>query len=305
MKQPRQIAFGYSTRCNMKCGHCVAAEGSPGADKMDFVRAKEIIEEMADVGVTGVSFTAGEPLLFKDDLYGLIRVARQNRIYTRVVTNGFWAGRLDHAEKVVSALVESGLSQMRLSTSRWHQENVKPENIVRAADACVKEGLNYFVSFITDFSGADDALETFLQQNGLRYFPEPMIYFGRAEGFDRNRIFTDYSANICPMNAYISPNQDMYACCDAGNRFSETGFLYLGNLKQQSVDELFKKKEQHPLYHLIRTMGLTPMASFLGYKASEIVRYRKCEVCEMLFNSKENLKKLEKGVENLLNKRRN
>ena len=72
-----------------------------------------------------------------------------------------------------------------------------------------------------------------------------MIYFGRAESFDRKRIFTDYYSNICTMNAYLSPNQDMYACCDAGNRFSETGFLYLGNLRQKSIDELFKKKEQH------------------------------------------------------------
>ena len=148
----------------MKCGHCVAAEGSPGADKMDFVRAKEIIEEMADARVTGISFTAGEPLLFKDDLSGLIRVCRQNRIYTRVVTNGFWAHGSDHAEKIVSALVESGLSQMRISTSRWHQENVDRENIVRAAAACVKQGLDYFVSFITDFSGVDDALEGFFSK---------------------------------------------------------------------------------------------------------------------------------------------
>ncbi len=107
------------------------------------------------------------------------------------------------------------------------------------------------------------------------------------------------------MNAYLSPNQDMYACCDAGNRFSETGFLYLGNVGQESVDELLRKREQNPLYYLIRTMGLTSMASYLGYKASEIVRYRKCELCEMLFNSKENLKKLENGLELLMSRRRN
>ena len=272
---------------------------------MDFVRAMEIIEEMACARVTGISFTAGEPLLFQDDLCGLIRVCGRNRIYTRVVTNGFWAYGSDHAEKIVSALIESGLSQMRISTSRWHQENVDRENIVRAANACVKQGLDYFVSFITDFSEEDDILEEYLQQNKLRYFPEPMIYFGRAERFDRKQIFTDYYPNICTMNAYLSPNQDMYACCDAGNRFSETGFLYLGNVGQESVDELLRKREQNPLYYLIRTMGLTSMASYLGYKAGEIVRYRKCELCEMLFNSKENLKKLENGLELLMSRRRN
>jgi len=270
---------------------------------MDFIRAKEIIEEMARAHVIGISFTAGEPLIFMDDICGLIRVCRQNRIYTRVVTNGFWANTSDRADKIISALIESGLSQMRISTSRWHQEYVDRANIVHAAAGCVKQGLDYFVSFITDFSETDDAFEQFLQKNELRYFPEPVIYFGRAESFDRKQIFTDYYPNMCPMNAYVSPNQDMFACCDAGNQFSETGFLYLGNLEQESVDELLKKKEQHQIYHLIRTMGLTPMASYLGYKASEIVRYRKCELCEMLFNSKENLKRLEQGADDLMNGR--
>ena len=80
-----------------------------------------------------------------------------------MVTNGFWAHGSDHADKVVSALIESGLSQMRISASRWHQENVDREDIVRAANACVKQGLDYFVSFITDFSEKDDLLEEFLQ----------------------------------------------------------------------------------------------------------------------------------------------
>jgi len=282
----------------------VAADVSPGASKMDFVRAKEIIEEMAASQVTGISFTAGEPLIFMDDICGLIRVCRQNRIYTRVVTNGSWANTPDLADKMVFALIESGLSQLRISTSRWHQENVDRVNMVHAAGSCVRQGLNCFVSFITDFSEADDMLEQFLQDNHLRYFPEPMIYFGRADQFDRKRISTDYYPNTCPMNAYLSPNQDMYACCDAGNRFSETGFLYLGNLEQEPVDELFKKKEDHPIYNLIRTIGLTSMASYLGYRAREIVQYRRCELCEMLFNSKENLKKLEQGLDDLMKGRR-
>ncbi|MGB5155996.1 radical SAM protein [Desulfobacterium sp. N47] len=301
MNQPRQIAFGYSTRCNIKCAHCVAADGSPGIDKMDFNRAKETIEEMARAHVTGISFTAGEPLIFSDDICGLIQVCGQNRIYSRVVTNGFWANTADQADKMLSKLKQSGLSQLRISTSRWHQENVNSSNIVYAAAACAKHGLDYFVSFVTDFSDTDDAVEQFLQDNKLRYFPEPVIYFGRAQSFERKRIFTDFYPNLCYMNAYISPNQDMYACCDAGNRFSETGFLYLGNLEKESADELFIKKEQHRLYNMIRTTGLTRMASYLGYKASEIVRYRKCELCEMLFNSKKNLEKLEHGMDNLMN----
>ena len=81
----------------------------------------------------------------------------------------------------------------------------------------------------------------------------------------------------------------MFACCDAANRFSETDFLYLGNLRTDSIDTLFRKRETHVLYHLIRTMGLTNMASYLGFTSREIVQHRKCELCEKLFNSRENL----------------
>jgi len=97
----------------------------------------------------------------------------------------------------------------------------------------------------------------------------------------------------------------MFACCDAANRFSKTQFLYLGNLRNDNIDALFQKRETYVLYHLIRTMGLTNMASYLGFKAREIVQYRKCELCEKLFNSKENLSILTKSATtDLINWRR-
>jgi organic radical activating enzyme len=301
----RQIAFGYSTQCNIRCGHCVAADASPGTAKMDFGRAKEIIQEMVRCHVTGISFTAGEPLLFLDDICTLIGLCRKNRIYTRVVTNGYWAKTREHADRVVSELTANGLSQLRLSYSRWHQEHIHRENIVHAALSCQRHGLDYFISFVTDFSKEDDPFEQFLRDHHLKFFPESIIYFGRAGEFHRKPVFTDYRPNICSMNPYLSPELDMFACCDGANRFPKTNFLYLGNLGNDNIDALFRKRETHVLYHLIRTMGLTNMASYLGFKAREIVQYRKCELCEKLFNSEKNLSILkESATSDLINWRR-
>ena len=285
----RQIAFGYSTQCNIRCGHCVAADASYKTAKMDADRAEDIIGEMARSHVTGISFTAGEPLLFFDDICRLIRHCHENGIYSRVVTNGYWAKTTEDADRVVSKLLSCGLSQLRLSYSRWHQQHINRENIVHAAASCQRLGLDYFISFVTDFSKEDDSFEAFLRDHHLKFFPEPVIYFGRAGEFGRPRVFTDYRPNVCSMNPYLSPELDMYACCDAATRFSNTDFLSLGNLRHDSIDALFRKKETHPLYHHIRTMGLSNMASFLGLKASEIVQYRKCELCEKLFDDRENL----------------
>ena len=161
--------------------------------------------------------------------------------------------------------------------------------MINAANSCQKQGLDYFVSFVTDFSRQDDFLERFLRDNQLKFFPEPVIYLGRAQGFDPPRILTDYHPNTCNMNPYLSPDLDMFACCDGGNQFKETDFLLLGNLRDYGIEELFTRKENYILFHLIRTMGLTNIASYLGLKASEIVQYRKCELCEKLFNAAENL----------------
>jgi len=295
----RKLAFGYSTRCNIRCEHCVAGEDLPAGRKMDHDRAKEIIVEMAQAGVGGISFSAGEPFLYFDQIVELVKLCSQLGIYTRIVTNSFWARTVASSDHLVSELKKNGLCQLRLSYSRWHQKNVDSNNVLNAARSCQKIGLSYFISFVTDFSKEDDRYEQFLRDHGLMFFPEPVIYAGRAESFKRRRILTDYQQNCCDMNPYLAPDLDMYACCDAGSHFEETNFFYLGNLNDNTMEQLFTKSETDRLYNLIRTMGITNIASFAGMKAREIITYSKCELCRKLFNSSETLAKLRTEVSQL------
>lgn len=305
MKPVRNIAFGYSTNCNIRCGHCVAAGERPAGQKMGLNIALDIIHDMAASNLIGISFTAGEPFLFFDDLCMLVKTCKELGIYSRVVTNGFWAKTRPDADKIVFQLLSNGLAQLRISCSRWHQEHISIDNVINAAQSCINNGLDYFISFVTDFSQQDDALEQLLRDNQLNYFPEPVIYFGRAEDTDRKDLFTDYYPNICSMNPYLTPELDMYACCDGADNFSETDFLYLGNLRKDSIEELFKKKENNILYNLIKSTGLSPIATSLGMKASEIVQYRKCELCQRIFNSKANIRELKMNIsKNLIKWRR-
>lgn len=259
---------------------------------MDLARAGEIIAQMAAARVEGISFTAGEPLIYLDDICTLLDICRKYNIYTRVVTNCFWAGTVTQADRYIRRLRESGLSQMRMSTSRWHQENIPRRNVVNAADSCRRASVDYFISFVTDFSETDAPHEAWLRQHELKFFPEPVIFSGRAASFDRTPIRTDYQANCCPMNPYLAPNLDMFACCDAGSHFTRTNFFYLGNLTHHRIGDLFRKSEQHLLYQHIRHLGISAIASFSGFPSREIIGYRKCELCEKLFNSPDMLKML-------------
>jgi len=64
---------------------------------------------------------------------------------------------------------------------------------------------------------------------------------------------------------------------------------------------MFRKSEENSLYNHIRNMGITGIASFAGFRARDIIGYRKCELCEKLFNSPEILARLEKEAESGLN----
>ena len=292
----RKIAFGYSTRCNIRCGHCVAAGDIVDTKKMELAEAREIIRDMAGAGVTGISFTAGEPFLYFDDLLELVDLCRQKNIYTRIVTNCYWATTPEKSRQILDQLRQSGLCQLRLSYSRWHQENVPRRNVLNAARACRHTGIACFISFVTDFSEEDDAYEQYLRDHDLTFFPEPVIYAGRADSIPQKAIFTDYQENRCAMNPYLAPDLSMYACCDAGSHFHTTNFFLLGNLRTHSIEQLFTKSETSPLYNCIRTMGITNIASFAGFKARDIVTYRKCELCKRLFDSPETLEILREAT---------
>ncbi|MBU0969870.1 MAG: radical SAM protein, partial [Proteobacteria bacterium] len=177
--------------------------------------------------------------------------------------------------------------------------HVSHNNVLNAARSCRKMGLRYYISFVTDFSREDDVLEQFLRDNGLLFFPEPVIYAGRAEGIKKRVILTDYQSNCCDMNPYLTPDLDMFACCDAGNHFSRTRFFHMGNLNNETIEELFIKMETNRLYQLIRTMGITQIASFSGMTAREIITHSKCELCRKLFNSPESLTRLQADLSQL------
>ena len=75
-----------------------------------------------------------------------------------------------------------------------------------------------------------------------------------------------------------------------------TNFFYLGNLQDRTVEQLFAKSETDRLHNLIRTMGITNIASFAGMKGRDIITYSKCELCRKLFNSPETLNRLRAQV---------
>lgn len=290
------IAIGYSSSCTNNCKHCISKDKKIQR-KMNLKAAIEIIFQIANLGIKSVTFTAGEPLLYLNDICEIIDVCDKLGLKTRLISNGFWATDAKRSEIVVKLLKKSGLSDLIVSCSRWHQEEIPIENINHAFLCCRDYEINCCIYFITDYDLKDDDLESFLKTNKIRYCPRPLLYFGKAENLEPTLVNQDIVAHCCKLSPYISPKLEMYACCAGGMHFNNTEFFKVGSLEKVKLKNLYRKMEMNRLYQAIEYVGLSPMATFLGYKTSEIVRLRRCELCRQLFDNKGSLDKLYSSID--------
>jgi sulfatase maturation enzyme AslB (radical SAM superfamily) len=88
---PGQIVIQYTDMCNARCPQCgMRSTESFKRSTLGIDTAKKIIDHAAASGISALSITGGEPLLFLDDVAELIRYAHDAGIkYTRTGTNGF------------------------------------------------------------------------------------------------------------------------------------------------------------------------------------------------------------------------
>jgi len=101
-------------RCNFHCAMCdmplmAAARAHKGLRECDTSRFKEIIGEFAGLGVPGIGFTGGEPLL-RRDIFELLAYTRQQGMITHLNTNGWF---LDDA--AAARVIEAGVDSVNIS----------------------------------------------------------------------------------------------------------------------------------------------------------------------------------------------
>jgi MoaA/NifB/PqqE/SkfB family radical SAM enzyme len=97
-------------RCTFHCAMCdmplkAAEQAKRGEQEFDTARFKEIIHEFADLGVPGLGFTGGEPLLRKD-IFELMAETRRLGMIAHLNSNGWLLGERE-AEQVIDIGVDS------------------------------------------------------------------------------------------------------------------------------------------------------------------------------------------------------
>jgi PqqA peptide cyclase len=152
MTAPRPYALlaELTYRCPLHCPYCSNPMHARNDDELTTEEWKRVIREAAALGVLQFGFSGGEPLA-RRDLADLIRAARQENLYTNLITSGIG---LD--DDRVCSLRDAGLDSVQLSFqsdsadladkiagARAHQRKLDAAAKIRAAG--ISLSLNFVI----------------------------------------------------------------------------------------------------------------------------------------------------------------
>ena len=84
---PFLVVWDFTHKCNLSCKHCYSNAGASSQKELTTKEALEVVDQLADFGVTALAFSGGEPLGRKD-FFEVASHAAKRGLYVSVATNG-------------------------------------------------------------------------------------------------------------------------------------------------------------------------------------------------------------------------
>jgi len=209
---PLRITLHPTSRCNFKCSYCHVATGlNQDVDTLEFDEWKKMVEKIRPLSV--VSFTGGEPLLFKN-IDVLIRKAKKRLCIATLVTNGSLL-----TDSKIDDLYNSGLDYLMISIDGFEDVHDRSRG-VQGSFAKIKKALDYIeAKYEKRFSVG---LKVVLSEESI-YGVEKLIEFSK-----HYQCVTDIAFNLIYDNI---PNGALYTF----ESLDDESF-YVGNTFEYSED---------------------------------------------------------------------
>ena len=117
---PFLVVWDFTHKCNLKCMHCYSESGATRESELNTKEALEVVDQLADAGVTALAFSGGEPLT-REDFFQVASHAVSRGLYVSLATNGTLL-----TKENVRKLKETGVNYVEVSidgaTANSHDE---------------------------------------------------------------------------------------------------------------------------------------------------------------------------------------
>lgn len=265
---PSILTIAPTHKCTASCSNCCFGCTPHIKHELEFDKIINYINESVQTypSIKVLVITGGECFLLEDKLAKIIKHASEKKLFTRVVTNGYWGSTYEFAIKKLTPIVEAGLTEINFSTGDNHQEFVKFEYVVNATKAACDLGIKNICISI-ECSPNSSFKESELVNNAILY---PLIKNGKVkyvnaswmsfvEDFEYNYKLPSYfldQKRPC-INIFkgitINPYSQLLSCCGLTVEYNE--YLKLGNLEQYSIKELYENQFNDLLKFWLYTDG--------------------------------------------------
>lgn len=126
---PITCVWEVTMGCNMRCGHCGSSCEKPLIDELNTEEALKLADMIADLKLSWITLSGGEPLIRKD-IFDIVKRLTSQGVATNIITNGWMID-----ENVARRLKETHISTTAISIDGpeiIHDKIRKPGAFARA-----------------------------------------------------------------------------------------------------------------------------------------------------------------------------
>ena len=261
----KNIGLLMTYQCQVQCPHCIIQAGPHRTEQMSLEDAYDWIKQIAAYRngfIKVLSLTGGEPFINIQRLKLISDFAKERGLYVSAVTNGYWASTVEKAINILKSL--PSLMMLQISTDKYHQESIPFDRVRNAMLACDACDLPFTISICTENENDPDYQKTLTE---VSEFVDPRVIFsaitfkaGRALQLDTDH---NYETSITPPISscgaggapIVFPNGQIVACIGPIIDLKTPHPLRLGNLMQNSIEEILDQAESNVVLHAIRIWG--------------------------------------------------
>jgi len=150
------FVLSITDRCNIACDFCCHPymDSEIASDDAERLVHEAVREDFDEIGITGV-----EPFLKRKLLIKLATIARDAGKLFGVISNGYWAGTRQKADRLLGEFVEAGLTRLTISWDPSHGAFVPARVVQNALDAALNLGIK--VVFVGSFKNPQESHQDF------------------------------------------------------------------------------------------------------------------------------------------------
>ena len=293
----RECSIVFTNFCNIKCDHCyVSTTNRKNAKVMPLSKLEKYVSLLHEAGVEKINLTGGEPFLYLDKLVKAIGIISALGCNPTVITNAFWAYNQNIAKSIISKLSKVGLTEIHLSTDRFHAQFIPVENVIHACNAATQIGIPCFV-FITKIK--EDPFYSYLKvrlseisaqivEQYIKFDKRKLNIFQNKFKINLNNMHPHDGPCLSVLNPLIDIDGQMFICCSPIGHFDTKSLFFIADLNKENEARL-KLRNEHLLSHFLYEYG--PVALYRKIRTFDkmlpqmVHYYSTCDLCNEILGS--------------------